>query len=149
MAKIFTPQAFEQISALVAQGVGAAEIAQKVGCTLNSLRVKCSQQGICLRQRSRVSSKGKPQDHLTIRLPGDIAVLLHQQAWKRGVSAPRFAVALLEVILRDNLCNAVIDQDAVGPWAVPEIGNGLDRPPRTKVPGPPTEAGRPRLVAKR
>jgi hypothetical protein len=117
MAKIFTPQIFEQISNLVAQGVGAAEIAQKIGCTLNSLRVKCSQQGICLRRRSKVPSEGKPQERLPIKLPGDIAVLLHQQAWERGVSAPRFAAALLETILRDNLCDAVIDQDAVGRWA--------------------------------
>jgi hypothetical protein len=148
MAKIFTPQVFEQISTLVAQGVGAAEIAQQIGCTLNSLRVKCSQQGICLRRRSRVPAEGKPHERLAIKLRGDIAVLLHQQAWMRGASAPRFAAALLEAILRDNLCNAVIDQDA-DPWATPAIDNGLDRPPRTKVAGPPTGAGRPRLVAKR
>jgi hypothetical protein len=125
MPKIFTPQAFEQISNLVAQGVRAAEIAERIGCTLNSLRVKCSQQGICLRRRSRDASQCKPQERLTINLAGDIAVLFHQQAWKRGVSAPRFAAALLELILRDNLCDAVIDQDAVGRSATTEIGNGL------------------------
>jgi hypothetical protein len=147
MAKIFTPKVFEQISNLVAQGVGAAEIAQKIGCTVNSLRVKCSQQGIGLRRR--VPSEGKPQERLTVTLPGDIAVLLYQQAWKRGVSAPRFAAALLETILRDNLCDAVIDQDAVGRWAPPAIGDGLDRSPLTKALGLPTAVQRPRLVAKR
>jgi hypothetical protein len=53
-----------------------------------------------------------------------------------GASRPRDAAALLEAILRDDLCDAVIDQDAVGRWAPPAIGNGLDRSPLTKSAGP-------------
>ena len=120
MAKIFTPQVFARISSLVAQGVGAAEIADRIGCTLDSLRVKCSQQGISLRRRSRLALVGTPQGRLTIKLCDDTAVLLQQQATKQGISGPRFAAALLEAIVRDNLYDAVIDQDVVGRRATKE-----------------------------
>jgi hypothetical protein len=138
MPKIFTPEVFDRISDLVAQGVGAAEIAEKIGCTLNSLRVKCSQQGICLRRQSGHGSARPPQDRLTIKLPSDIAALLRQQAWKRSTSDRSFATALLAAVLRDNLCDAVIDQEPVDP----------DRASRRAAPGA-SAAGRPKLVAKR
>jgi hypothetical protein len=116
MSKIFTPEVFSKISNLVAQGFGAAEIADKVGCKLSSLRVKCSQQGIRLRQ-SKTGSESKPRERLTVRLFGDIALRLEQQAQKRGKAGTEFAAALLEAIVRDNLYEAVIDQDVVGRWS--------------------------------
>jgi hypothetical protein len=149
MAKIFTLQVFNEISKLVAQGLSAAEIADRIGCTLNSLRVKCSQQGICLRRQSKLASEGRPQGRLTVKLSGDTAVRLQQQAEKQGISGPRFAAALLEAIVRDNLYDAVIDQDVVCRWATNEIGNGFDPSPRTEVPDPSIAARRPELVAKR
>ena|SRR5258708_15796546 len=149
MAKIFTPQVFAQISSLVAQGVGAAEIADKIGCTLNSLRVKCSQEGICLRRQSERAPEGGTQGRLTIKLSGDTAVRLQRQAGKQGVSGAKFAVALLEAIVRDNLYNAVIDQDVVGRWATKGIGNRLHHTSSTDVLGSPIAVRRPELVAKR
>jgi hypothetical protein len=75
MPKIFTPQVFSEISNLVAQGFSGAEIADKVGCKLASLRVKCSQEGILLRQ-SRPGSESKSRERLSVRLFGDIALRL-------------------------------------------------------------------------
>ena len=114
--RIFTPQVFSRISSLVDQGLGAPEIADTIGCNLGSLRVRCSQQGISLRRHSRprVASQSKPQGQLTICLRGSAAVHLYQQASKRGISASRFAVALLEAIVQDNLYDAVIDDDTAG-----------------------------------
>jgi hypothetical protein len=114
--RIFTPQVFSRISDLVDQGLGAAEIADTIGCNLGSLRVRCSQQGISLRRHSRprVASQSKPQGQLTICLRGSAAVHLYQQASKRGISASRFVVALLEAIVQDNLYEAVIDDDTAG-----------------------------------
>jgi hypothetical protein len=114
MARIFTPQVFSEIRNLVAQGWSAAEIAERIGCTLNSLRVKCSQQGICLRRQSKLASTEGPNGQLTIKLSGNTAVLLQQQAGKQGISGTRFATVLLEAIVRDNLYDAVIDQEIRG-----------------------------------
>ncbi len=128
MHKIFTPEVFDQIAKLAAQGFSAAEIAAKVGCTLNSLRVKCSHHGICLRRRSKSCPEGRSPGRLTIKLSGDTATLLQQEADKQGVSSTKFAASLLEAIVRDKLYEAVIDQDAVGPWVTRSVGAALRVP---------------------
>jgi hypothetical protein len=146
MAKIFTPQVFNEISNLAAQGFSAAEIADKIGCTLNSLRVKCSQHGICLRRPSKIAPERRPQGRLTIKLSGDTATLLQQAAEKQGIPSAKFAALLLEAIVSDNLYAAVIDQDAVGRRMTKAVARGSLR---TEVPGPPVVARRLDLVAKR
>jgi hypothetical protein len=123
MAKIFTPQVYLEISNLVAQGCCAAEIADKIGCKLTSLRVKCSQQGISLRRESKLPSENRPLGRLTVKLSRHAAVRLQQQAEKQKVSGAKLVAALLEAIVRDNLYEAVIDQDSVKP-----------RPPRSEKP---------------
>jgi hypothetical protein len=47
----FTPVVIPQISSWVSEGFSSFEIAEKIGCTLGTLRVRCSQLGISLRQR--------------------------------------------------------------------------------------------------
>jgi hypothetical protein len=47
----FTPQAFEKIKVLVAQGVSREEIASLLGVTVGSLQVTCSRSGISLRRK--------------------------------------------------------------------------------------------------
>jgi hypothetical protein len=49
--KKLTSIAVAQIPSWVAHGLSAAEIAEKLGCTLGTLRVRCSQLGISLRRR--------------------------------------------------------------------------------------------------
>jgi Helix-turn-helix domain of resolvase len=49
---ILTPTALARVRALVNQGMSAAAIADELGCTLGTLRVKCSQLGISLRRRT-------------------------------------------------------------------------------------------------
>jgi hypothetical protein len=51
---------------------------------------------------------------LAVKLSGDTAVLLQREAEKHGISPATFAALLLETIVRDNLYNAVIDQDIAG-----------------------------------
>jgi hypothetical protein len=115
---IFTPEIFAEISNLVAQGFDTAEIAAKIGCTMGSLRVRCSQKGVRLRlPKSKPVAKSKPRERLTLRLSENIALRLEQQAHKRGKTRKEFAIALLEAIVRDNLYDAVLDQDVVGRWA--------------------------------
>ena len=52
---IFTQAALASITSLVDQGRSAWEIASELGCTLGTLRVRCSQHGISLRRRATSS----------------------------------------------------------------------------------------------
>jgi hypothetical protein len=49
---ILTPAALARVASLVDEGRSAAEIASELGCTLGTLRVRCSQHGIRLRRRA-------------------------------------------------------------------------------------------------
>src|SRR6516225_8547335 len=49
---IFTQAALASITSLVDQGRSVVEIASELGCTLGTLRVRCSQHGISLRRRA-------------------------------------------------------------------------------------------------
>jgi hypothetical protein len=52
---ILTEMALARVTSLIDQGRGAAEIASEIGCTLGTLRVRCSQLGISLRRRGTMS----------------------------------------------------------------------------------------------
>ena len=54
---ILTQAALAHVTSLVDQGRSAAEIASEIGCTLGTLRVRCSQLGISLRRSARASRK--------------------------------------------------------------------------------------------
>src|SRR5258708_9475435 len=113
---IFWPLVFLEIESFVAQGLSAAEIAEKIGCKLGSLRVKCSQNGISLRRRiasSAATSKDQLPRRLRIWLSEEIAANLQRQADKMGMSRADLAITILDAIARDNLYDAVIDRDAV------------------------------------
>jgi hypothetical protein len=49
---ILTQAALARVASLVDHGRSAAEIASEIGCTLGTLRVRCSQFGISLRRRA-------------------------------------------------------------------------------------------------
>jgi hypothetical protein len=51
MAKrTFTASLMAEVAALIEQGLDRAEIAERLGCNIGSLRVRCSQHGISLRR---------------------------------------------------------------------------------------------------
>lgn len=113
---IFSPLVFSKIESLVVQGFRAAEIAEKIGCKLGTLRVKCSQNGISLRRRnaSPTALKGHFPRRLKISLSQDVAADLQRQADKLGMSDADLAVAILDAIARDDLYDAITDHD-IGP----------------------------------
>jgi hypothetical protein len=116
---MFSPLVFSQINDLIAQGFSAVEIAERIGCKVGSLRVKCSQKGISLRRRSP-SEKIHYSKRLMILLPEIVAFNLQKQADKKGVSQADLALALLDAIARDNLYDAVIDRDG-GPHTTDSV----------------------------
>jgi hypothetical protein len=94
------------IPALVDEGLSDLEIASRMGWTVGTLRVRCSQLKISLRR--------KAVNRRQIVLPQSTLVRLHQRAAMMGVSTSVLAAELLEVIARDELYSAVLDRDDTG-----------------------------------
>src|ERR1700730_17432626 len=131
---VLTPAAIARIPTLVRQGLSAAEIATEVGCTLGTLRVRCSRLGISLRRRvangqatsarsfnPRIASlpagspnpanlASDPKVELKVLVPQATAEQLRHWAALRGISGARLAAELLITIGRDSLYNAVLDE---------------------------------------
>jgi transposase-like protein len=128
--------AFKDIPAFLEQGLSVADIANRIGCTVGTLRVKCSQLGISLRRgrgsrlmakRDR-ASRGSSQLRRTgaqetaesawrrravqsfqLRLPRRLIGRLRQRAALAGISEAQLIALLIEVIDRDDLYDAVLD----------------------------------------
>jgi hypothetical protein len=108
---ILTPQVLAGIPALIAQGMGRAEIAERLGCKQSTLQVRCSNAGISLRGRKRIELRtGEP-----LSLSHEALAGLRARAAAMGCSEARLASDLLEVIARDNLYDAVLDPAPLQP----------------------------------
>ena len=94
------------IPALVDEGLSDREIASRMGWTVGTLRVRCSQLKISLRRKNL--------NQRQVVLPQVIFDQLHQRAAMMGVSISALAAELLQVIVRDSLYNAVLDRDDIG-----------------------------------
>src|SRR5258708_29387698 len=113
----FSPAVLSRIASFVQEGVSPAEIAERIGCKVSSLRVRCSQHGISLRRRNGSSVKTKHQSRvrLTILLFEPTADALRPRGQNIGMSRTKFAAALLEHIVKDDLYAAVLDMDSTEP----------------------------------
>lgn len=94
------------IPILVGEGLSDLEIANRMGWTVGTLRVRCSQLKISLRRKIAAGRQ--------VVLPHGILDQLRQRAALMGVSAHALAADLLEVIARDSLYDAVLDRDDSG-----------------------------------
>ena len=133
---ILTQAALARVASRVEQGRTAAEIATEMGCTLGTLRVRCSQFGISLRRRAtsreetvtamdlvpstetNAATQRKSVDRrssaearieLKVLLPQITTEQLRQRGALRGVSGSTLASELLVAIARDGLYDAVLD----------------------------------------
>lgn len=119
---VLTGTAMARVRPMVEQGLRPREIAAELGCTVGTLKVRCSQLRISLR-RPRRAAWARP--HLKQIEPIELAdnclklaVLpatqeqLRQWAEPRGMSATTLAAALLDTIASDRLCDAVLDWKA-------------------------------------
>ena len=126
---ILTQAALARVASLVEQGRTAAEIATEIGCTLGTLRVRCSQHGISLRRRATRSreetitaaetnvaaqridrgSSAEARIELKVLLPQITTEQLRQRGALRGISGSTLASDLLVAIARDGLYDAVLD----------------------------------------
>jgi hypothetical protein len=112
---LLTPAVLAQVPGWVHGGRTTEEIAGLIGCTVGTLRVRCSKAGISLR-RPRPGEPPKPPkrppSHLprmSVALPPSIMGIIEQHAGSKGVSGRKLAATLLETIATDNLFAAVLD----------------------------------------
>ena len=110
----------ELIRLLVDEGLSAREIAGRVGWTIGTLRVRCSQLKISLRR------SGKSKSHMcAFAVPSAIFGQLQHQATLMGISESELATDLLKTIVQDDLCDAVLDREVAEAPLVPSL---LPRP---------------------
>ena len=113
--RIFTPKAIEIIRGLVAEGKSAAEIAQEIGSTAASVRVKCCQLKIKLR-RPRDGGPVRTHPHhphrrrLIVYLSPTTYIALKRHAYNMQKSVVELAELLLHEIVSSNIYDAVLDE---------------------------------------
>ena len=103
-SRILTKEAFASIPAMLAGGLATAEIANRLGVTPATLKVRCSQEGISLRRPHL-----PPRETLHVKVSPQLAAFYAKRADELGMTAASMMRRLLEVIARDDLIVAVLD----------------------------------------
>jgi transposase-like protein len=111
MKYLFTPDVQRILPEWIEQGLSMKEICNRIGCTEQTLRVRCSQYGLSLqRQRRRRGEAVKPeQPRLVVALEAGTAASLQARAKAHGISRERLVASLLKQIATDDLFAAVLD----------------------------------------
>ena len=112
--KLFTGSVLAEIPQWMRdEGLGPAEIAENIGCTIGTLRVRCSHYGISLRKplRSRRprhsgSARDPAVPDVTLNLSDETRVGLQERATSLGLSDAELVSMLIESIDRDDLYSA-------------------------------------------
>ncbi len=108
---ILTREVLADIPALVEQGLRKSDIAERLGCKVATLVVRCSVAGISLRGPKRF----KLRDGVPLRLSRETIASLSVRAAADGRSEAQLASDLLETIARDSLYDAVLDSAQLQP----------------------------------
>ena len=108
---ILTKAVLASIPELVASGLSRDEIAERLGCKLSTLKVRCCQERIRLPRRPRGPRK-LPAKTKRITISTDAVALFDSTADAKGMTANAFVSGLLELIARDNLIHAILDEVA-------------------------------------
>jgi hypothetical protein len=127
---ILTKNVMAGIPALVQQGLNAEAIAARLGCTAGTLKVRCSQAQISLRAPKEIKvvplvpapeapkpPKQKRSYAYAFALPTTLQLSrvamsrLHERAEAMGVTEAALAATLLEMIVQDDLYDAVLDTE--------------------------------------
>jgi len=129
---ILTKDVMAGIPVLVQQGLNAEAIAARLGCTVGTLKVRCSQAQISLRLPKEVkvvplvplapaAPAPKPTQSkrcfafavpTTLQLSRVAMSRLRQRAEATGMTEAALVTKLLEVIAQDDLYDAVLDNEA-------------------------------------
>jgi len=110
---ILTKDVLAKIPAMVASGQYANRqaIADALGCKLDTLQVRCSQNGISLRLPGKPRGRPRgPRLFPGVPLKPETVAMLRERAARTGETEQSLARRLIEIIARDNLYDAVLDE---------------------------------------
>jgi hypothetical protein len=99
---ILTKEVLATIPEMVEQRLNKSEIAERLGCTPGTLQTQCCRAGISLRKSSK-------RGRTPLILSPTAIEGLRLQAHAMGCSEVKLATDLLEVIAKDELYEAVLD----------------------------------------
>jgi hypothetical protein len=123
--RVFTSENLIVVREMAARGCSAREIAEVIGSTPSSVRVKCSQQKIRLkrgrgpgRSNGRFGGPEESRVRVVAYLPEQIYALLVQRALELRKPPSLLASMLLSAIATSELYRAVLD-DATRPRCGP------------------------------
>jgi hypothetical protein len=118
--RVFTPQNLILMRDMAARGCSAQEIADVIGSTASSVRVKCSQEKIRLKRgrgpaRSPQPRPGKLEEPvegvpIVAYLPGPVYAMLVKRATELRKRPSVFASMLLSAVATGELYKAVLDE---------------------------------------
>ena len=110
--RVFTPSAINIIRELAGQGKSASEIAEVIGSTTGSVRVKCSQLKIKLRRQGQQGHiRQIAGQRLVICLSDAVYAALKRKAADMQKSAVELSGELLDAIISSDIYEAVLDND--------------------------------------
>ena len=106
-----TPEMYATIPAMVEAGMTREEIAVKFGVKPESLAVMCSKARISLRRGGRLLPREASEvpKRCVVTLSERAGEGIREKAKAMGISDLKLAKNLLEVIVNDNLYDAVLD----------------------------------------
>jgi hypothetical protein len=106
--RIFTPSAINIIRGLAAQGKSASQIAEVIGSTSASVRVKCCQLKVKL---GRCHTHQVSAQSLVIYLHDADYTALKRKAAEMRKSAAELSGELLKAVIQSDIYDAVLDDD--------------------------------------
>lgn len=92
------PSRSEAINSLHEQGKTKEEIGELIGIPPWNVQVFIA--------RGRAATRPNRKQ---VQLPAEIADSFHRAAWDRGISSTRLIARILEIIAKDNMIEAILD----------------------------------------
>lgn len=109
MKAFMTQEMYDSIPQLLAEGLDRQQIAERFGTTTASLQVQCCRRGISLRRADRPKLQKLRLDAMPIVLRDKRVLQMKAQAL--GMDEAKLASKLLNMIIRDDLFVAILDNN--------------------------------------
>src|SRR3974390_3784537 len=106
--KIFTEANMVKVKTMAEQGYGAAHIAHEIRSTPGSVRVMCSNKKI--KRRDTSGSSWIPRRWITFKVSEETFLELERYAKQKEVPVQTLTAQLLEIMAKENLFDAVLDE---------------------------------------
>ena len=111
--KILTKEVLASIPELAASGLSRREIAAQLGVKVSTLTVRCCQERIKLPNDRKLRRTGpRPPKTKRIAVSPDTVAFFHSEGEAKGMTATDIVARLLELIAKDKLIDAILDEEA-------------------------------------